>query len=215
MDCSMAGSSVRGIFQARMLEWVAISYSMGSSGSRNWTCVSCNAGRFFTAEPLGKPLSYLKEEKRVLCNQARPSRKACILERIKVIVSAIVASWICLQAWPMNILWKDCCWKWNSNTLATWCEELTHMKRPWCWERLKAGGEGNDRGWDGWMASLTQWTWVWVNSGSWWWTGRPGVLQSMGLQRVRHDWATELNWLSHPWNSLCKYAFSTWVWLRL
>ena len=62
------------------------------------------------------------------------------------------------------------------NTLATWCEELTHWKRPWCWERLKAGGEGDDRGWDGWMASLIRWTWVWVNSGSWWWTGRPGVL---------------------------------------
>ena len=63
---------------------------------------------------------------------------------------------------------------WNSNTLATWCEQLTHLKRPWCWERLRAGGEGDDRGWDGWMASLTQWTWVWVNSGSWWGTGRPG-----------------------------------------
>ena len=75
-----------------------------------------------------------------------------------------------------------------------WWEELTHWKRPWCWERLKAGGEGGDRGWEGWMASLTQWTWVWVNSGSWWWTGRPGVLQSLGLQRVGHDWATELNW---------------------
>ena len=61
-------------------------------------------------------------------------------------------------------------------------------------ERLKAGGEVDDRGWNGWMASLTQWTWVWVNYGSWWWTGRPGVLQSMGSQRVRHDWATELNW---------------------
>ena len=58
-----------------------------------------------------------------------------------------------------------------------------------------AGGEGDDRGWDGWIASLTRWTWVWVNSGSWWWTGRPGVLQSMGSQRVRHDWETELNWL--------------------
>ena len=69
---------------------------------------------------------------------------------------------------------------------------LTHLKRPWCWERLRAGGEGDDRGWDGWMASLTQWTWVWVNSGSWWWTGRPGVLRFMGLQRVRHNWATEL-----------------------
>ena len=68
------------------------------------------------------------------------------------------------------------------------------LKRSWCWERLKAGGEGEDRGWDGWMASPTQWTWVWVNSGSWWWTGRPGVLQSMGSQRVGHDWATELNW---------------------
>ena len=86
-------------------------------------------------------------------------------------------------------------WSWNSNTLATWCEELTHLKRPSFWERLKAGGEGDDRGWDGWMAPPTQWTWVWVNSGSWWWTGRPGVVQSMGLQRVGHDWATELNWI--------------------
>ena len=83
---------------------------------------------------------------------------------------------------------------WNSNTLATWCEELTHLNRLWCCEGLKAGGEGDNRGWDGWMASLTQWTWVWVNSRSWWWTGKPGVLQSMGSQRVRHDWATELNW---------------------
>ena len=71
---------------------------------------------------------------------------------------------------------------------------LTYMKRPWCWERLKARGEGDDRGWNGWMASLTQWTWLWVNSGSWWWTGRPGVLQYMGSQRVRHNWAAELNW---------------------
>ena len=69
-----------------------------------------------------------------------------------------------------------------------------HWKRPWCWERFKAGGERVDRGWDGWMASPTQWTWVWVNSGNWWGTGRPGVLQFMGLQRVGHDWATELNW---------------------
>ena len=71
--------------------------------------------------------------------------------------------------------------------------ELTNWKSPWCWERLKAG-EWDDRGWDGWVASLTQWTWVWVNSRSWWWTGRPGVLQSMGSQRVRHDWTTEVNW---------------------
>ena len=88
----------------------------------------------------------------------------------------------------------DWCWSWNSSILATWWGELTHLKRPWCWERLRAGGEGDNIGWDGWMASPTQWTWVWVDSGSWWWTGRPGVLRFMGSQRVRHDWATELNW---------------------
>ena len=71
-------------------------------------------------------------------------------------------------------------------------EELTHWKRLWCWEGLGAQGEGDDRGWDGWMASLTRWTRVCVNSGSWWWTGRPGVLWFMGSQRVGHDWATEL-----------------------
>ena len=67
------------------------------------------------------------------------------------------------------------------------------LKRPWCWERLKAGGEGNNREWDGWMASPTQWTWVWVNSRSWWRTGRPGMLRFMGSQRVGHSWVTELN----------------------
>ena len=74
------------------------------------------------------------------------------------------------------------------------CKEMTHLKRPWCWERLRAGGEGNDRGWGGWMASLTQWTQVWASSRSQWWTGKPGVLESVGSQRVGHDWATELNW---------------------
>ena len=90
--------------------------------------------------------------------------------------------------------WKDWCWSWNSNTLGTWCEELTHLKGLWCWERLKVGWEGDDRGWDGWMASPTRWTWVWESSGSQWWTGKPGMLQSMGLQIVRHNWVTELNW---------------------
>ena len=111
--------------------------------------------------------------------------------------------WRRLQGDPTSPFWrrsalgvhcKDWCWCWNSNTLATSCEELTHWKRLWCWEGLGAGGEGEDRGWDGWMASLTRWTWMWVNSRSWWWTGRPGVLRFMGSQRVRHDWATELNW---------------------
>ena len=97
----------------------------------------------------------------------------------------------------LGVHWKDWCWSWNSNTLATWCEQLTHfpmMMEPWWWERLRAGGEGCDRGWDGWMASLTWWMWVWASSRSWWWSGRPGVLQSMGWQRVRHDWVIELNW---------------------
>ena len=116
-----------------------------------------------------------------------------------------------LQGYPTSPSWrrsvlgvhrKDWCWSWNSNTLATSCEELTHWKRPWCLEGLGAGGEGDDRGWDGWMASPTRWAWVWVNSGSWWWTGRPGVLRFMGSQRVRHDWATELNWTELKWISL-------------
>ena len=69
------------------------------------------------------------------------------------------------------------------------------FEKTWCWERLRAGGEGEHGGWDGWMASPTQWTWVWINSRSWWWTGRPGLLQFMGSQRVGHNWATELNWI--------------------
>ena len=94
----------------------------------------------------------------------------------------------------LGVHWKEWCWSWNSSTLATSCEELTHWKRLWCWEGLGAGGEGDNRGWDGWMASPTRWTWVWEDSRSWWWTGRSGMLQSMGSQRVGHDWATELNW---------------------
>ena len=91
--------------------------------------------------------------------------------------------------------------------LATSWEELTHWKRLWFWEGLGAAGEGDNRGWDGWMASLTRWTWVWVNSGSWWWTGRPGMLRFMGSQRVWHDWATELNRtegaITHTHTPLC------------
>ena len=104
------------------------------------------------------------------------------------------------QSWKksvLNIHWKDWCWSWSSNTLAIWCEELTHWKRPWCWERLKAGGKGDNRGRDGWIASATQWTRVWASSGSWWRTGKPCVLQSMGSQRFGYDWETELNWIGY------------------
>ena len=117
-------------------------------------------------------------------------------------------------SWGRSVLgvhWKDWCWSWNSNTLATSCEELTRWKRPWCWEGLGTEGEGDDRGWDGWMVSPTQWTWVWINSGSWWWTGKPGVLQFMGSQRVGHDWATELNWPDHFLSHFCPHKYGTWL----
>ena len=97
---------------------------------------------------------------------------------------------------------------------ATWCKELTHWKT---WVRLKAGEEGDDRGWDGWMATPTRWTWVWASSRSWWQIGKPGMVQSMGSQRVGHNWATELNWSElrlilswskHFWEAYCI------IWLR-
>ena len=108
-------------------------------------------------------------------------------------------------SWRRSVLgvhWKNWCRSWNSNTLATWCEELTHLKRPWCWERLRAGGEGDDRGWEDWMVSPSQRRWVWVNSGSWWWTRRPGVLWTMGSQRVR---LRQLNW--SELNGLSLFSF--------
>ena len=99
----------------------------------------------------------------------------------------------------LDIHWKHWCWIWNSNTLATWCEELAHWERPCFWERLKAGGGADNRKWDGWMASPIQWTVVCANTGDWWWTGRPGMLQSMGSQKVGHYWMTELNWTETVW----------------
>ena len=105
------------------------------------------------------------------------------------------------QSWRKSVLgihWKDWCWSWNSNTLATWCEELTLWKGPWCWERLKAGGEGDNRGSDGWMASLTWWTWVWASSGSWWWTGSLVCCSPWGHKEsdtTEQLNGTELNWL--------------------
>ena len=133
-------------------------------------------------------------------------------------VLGIFASFICSSSlfWDtieLEIVWssggllfsflrveQSCMWS-RYNLTLYWisCEELTHWKRLWCWEELGAGEEGDDRGWDGWMASLTRWTWVWVNSESWWWTGRPGVLWFMGSQRVGHNWATELNWSKALW----------------
>ena len=114
-----------------------------------------------------------------------------------------------------GVHWKDWCWSWNSSTLATWCKELTRLKRLWCRGRLKTGREGDDRGWDGWMASVTQWTWVWVNFGSCWWTGRPGVLSSMQSERIRGDWVTELK--CSDTTSQVKmncHELSTYIWVK-
>ena len=108
-------------------------------------------------------------------------------EKLTAIQSWVFTGWTDVEA-ETPILWPP-----GAKSWLIWI--LTNLKRPWCWERLRAGGEGDDRKWDGWMASPTQWTWVWVNSGSWWWTGRPGVLRLLGSQRVRRDWVTELNWV--------------------
>ena len=100
----------------------------------------------------------------------------------------------------------------EAETPVLWAPDVKNwlLKRPWCWERWKAGGDRDDRGWDGWMASPTLWTWVWVDSGSWWWTGRPGVLRFMGWQRVGHDWATELIWTTEPKGWLYNSIVQTW-----
>ena len=118
----------------------------------------------------------------------------------------------------LNIHWRVWYWSWSCNTLATWCKELTHWKRPWFRERLKAGREGDDKGWDDWMASPTQWTWVWANSGRWWRTGRPGMLQSIESQRVRHNCSTEQQQIktdnSYPGAALafwdCPHTYGMW-----
>ena len=108
----------------------------------------------------------------------------------------------------LNSHWKDWGWSWSSNILATSWEELTHWKRPWCWERLRAGKQVGNRGWNGWMAWLTWWTWVWASSRRWWQMGKPGVVQFMGSQRLGHDSPTELNW--NIW--MASQIQWTWFW---
>ena len=100
---------------------------------------------------------------------------------------------------------EEQCWSWSSILLATWYEELTHWKRPWCWERLKTGGEGDDRGWDGWMASPTQWTWVWADSRRWWRTGKSGVLHAA-------HWVTKSPTQMSDWTTT---TTKTATWLKL
>ena len=166
-------SSVHGRLQERILGWVAMPSSRGSSRPQ----------RLYPALPHCRWILYH------LNHQGRPDSA--------IVIYFSGNPWVSYEnpgGYVVTIHWKDSCWSWNSNTLVTWCKELTHWKRPWCRERLKAGGEGDDRGWAGWMALPTRWTSFWVNSRSWWWTGKPGVLQVHGSQRVGHNWVTELNW---------------------
>ena len=103
-------------------------------------------------------------------------------------------------------------WRTNAEAPILWSPDMKNWLtgKDWCWERLKAGGEGKDRGWDDWMSSLTQWTWVWAISRSWWWTRKPGFLQSMGSQRVRHNWVTVLNWMPMMTKNRC-ITWELWV----
>ena len=117
----------------------------------------------------------------------------------RVIWTARRSSQSVLKEIILNTHWKAWPWTWSSNTLATWSKQPTHWKRPWCWERLRAEGEQGDRGWDGWMASPNQWKWAWADTGRWWRTGKPGMLQSMGLQSQTwlSDWTAttvSLSW---------------------
>jgi len=174
MDCSPPGSSVRGILQARLLEWVAMPSSRGPSWPRDQTCascVSCIAGRFFSTEPLEKPWRLLR-----VPWTARRSNQSILKE---------INPGISLEGMMLKLK----------------LQYFGHlMRRVDSLEKtLMLGGIGGRRrrGWQKmrWLDGImTRWTWVWMNSGSWWWTGRPDVLQFMGSQRVGHNWATELNW---------------------
>ena len=114
--------------------------------------------------------------KKVECQRINAFELWCWRRLLRVPWTSRRSNQSILKEISLNIHWQDWCWSWNSNTLATWRKDSTHWKRPWCWERLKAGGEGDNREWYGWMVSLMRWTRVWVRSRSWWWAGRPGML---------------------------------------
>ena len=184
MDYSPPRYSVQGIVQARTVEWVAVSSSRGSSLPRDRTLLSYiflhwQAGSLPLMPP-GKTRYGLftkwSDMKLLKKNIASRNFYQVIVIKFRYKKEAKWSTEMASSSESTLRMRRPKYWR-----------DLTHQKRLWCWEGLGAGGEGDDRGWDGWMASRTRWTWVWVNSGSWWWTGRPGVLQFMGSQRVRHN----------------------------
>ena len=190
MDCSLPGSSVHEIFQERVLEWVAISFSNSILKSRDITLPTkvCIVSYGFSSSHVWMwELDY---------KESWVPKNGCFWT---VVLKTLESPLDCKNIKAVNPIGNQS-WIFTERTdaeaealgsLATWCKNSTHWKRPWLWEKLRVGGEGGNRGWDGWMASLPQWTWVWANLGRWWRTGKPGVLQSMGSQRVRHDSVTK------------------------
>ena len=204
MDSSPPASFVHEISQARIMAWVAISYSRGSSWPRDWTCVSC-------ISCIGRQILYH-------CTTWQAQYTRIVLIRIRFCLLHPGIECIPTNEWLHEAnhgylqKTKDNWSRVSSRIYATQmttspfhkiffcsCELEENTVQPlWCWERLKAGGEGDNRGWDCWMASPI---WIWTSPGSWCWTGKPGVLQSMGSQRVGHHWVVELNW----WSSLTSH----------
>ena len=209
MNCSSPGSSVHGIFQARILEWVAISFSCTHTHTHTHTHIYEMQAKELRLRPeyliYSDPSSqgYGLSSSHVWmweldCEESWAPKNWCFWT--VVLEKTLESPLDCKEVQPVHSK-GDQSWVFfgrddaKAETPILWPPHAKscHWKRLWCWEGLGAGGEGDNRGWDGWMASLTRWAWVWVNSRSRWWTGRPGVLQFMGSQsRTRlSDW-TEL-----------------------
>ena len=129
---------------------------------------------------------------KTMCQRIYAFELLCWRSLLRVPWTARRSNQSTLKEMSPDIHWKDWCWSWRSYTFSTWWEVLTHWKRSWFWERLKAGGEGNDRGWDGWIASLTWWTWLWANSRCWWWAEKLAWDSSLGCRES--DMTEQLNW---------------------
>ena len=187
VDCSLSGSSVHGIFQATVLEWIAISFSSGSSQPRDRTWVSCIVDRCFTVWAT-------REVKKAECRRIDAFELWCWRRLLRVLWRARRFNQSILNEIISEYSLEGLILKLKLQSFGYLMRRADSLEKTLMLGKNGGGRRRDDRGWDGWMASLTQRTWAWVSSGSWWRTGKPGELQSMGLQRVRHDWATELNW---------------------